>query len=320
METSLSGIQLNVPWMNASGVWCTTSDQLTSLTNSNVGAVVSKSSTLCERLGNPKPRYFGTEHFSINSMGIPNLGSDFYIDMKTKINKPYIMSVSGLTVEENIKILEKVKSSEVDLVELNVSCPNIIGKPQLGYDMEGLSDALRRVSEMWENDKPLGLKLPPYFDFSHFEQVSDIIVENQQTVRFLTCCNSFGNGLYVDFYKESTVIFPKDGFGGVGGSCLKATSLANVRKFHTLINVERGANIDLIGCGGIISGKDVFEYILCGASAVQIGTELQHKGLTLFDNIKTDFQSILDQKGYKNLNDFKGKLKTVVQYDDGLVI
>ena len=320
METSISGVSMNVPWMNASGVWCTTSDQLLSISTVNVGAVVSKSSTLLERSGNPKPRYFGSEKFSINSMGIPNLGAQFYIGMKEKIHKPYIMSVSGLSVDENIKILEKVKSSNVDLVELNVSCPNVIGKPQLGYDMEGFSEALRRVSEMWDNQKPLGLKLPPYFDFSHFDQVSDIIIENQPTVRFLTCCNSFGNGLYVDFDKESTVIFPKNGFGGVGGYGLKPTSLANVRKFYTLLNIENNTNVDLIGCGGINNGTDVFEYILCGASAVQIGTELQHRGLDLFEKIKNEFQSILDQKGYKKIYDFKGKLKTIGQHDDGVVI
>jgi dihydroorotate dehydrogenase (fumarate) len=230
------------------------------------------------------------------------------------------MSVSGLSTDENLQLLEKVKTTNVDLVELNVSCPNLIGKPQLGYDMDGFSEVLRKVSEMWDKpyDKPLGLKLPPYFDFNHFTQVADIIIENQPTIRFLTCCNSFGNGLYVDFETESTVIHPKNGFGGVGGLGLKATSLANVRKFYTLLNVERNVNVDIVGCGGIMNGKDVFEYILCGASAVQVGTELQHKGLSLFDDIQKDLVSIMDNKSYSNLNDFKGKLKTIEAHETGI--
>ena len=312
LSTNVSGIQINNPFMNASGVWCTSRDELIELDNSSSSAVVTKSCTNEARQGNPKPRYYAieNEYFSINSMGIPNKGYEYYLDARTSIKKPYVLSVSGLSWKENANILEHAKNSGVDIVELNISCPNIIGKPQLGYDFEGFREITRKLVEIWDEPykKPLGLKLPPYFDGIHFSEVSDIILDFQPTVRFLTCCNSFGNGLVVDALSESTVIRPKEGFGGIGGKFLKPTSLANVRKFYTAHDHK---NVDIIGCAGISSGIDAFEYILCGAKAVQIGTELKQRGILLFDNVKNELTECMSSKGYQSLDDFRGKLKIV---------
>ena len=320
METDICGVNLDNPLMNASGVWCTESDQLKELQNSSCGAIISKSCTLQYREGNPKPRYYSREGpnycISINSMGIPNHGYQYYLDTFKKMKdsdkkKPCSISLSGLSWDENSKLLSIMKdSSVVDWVELNVSCPNLIGKPQLGYDFEGFREVTRKIAEIWDEPykKCLGLKLPPYFDFVHFEEAADIISDCQPTVRFLTCCNSFGNGLIVDSESESTVIRPKNGFGGIGGKCMKPTGLANVRKFYTLLHDK---NVDIIGCGGVMTGTDVFEYILCGANAVQIGTYLNDKGTVIFDTIQSELAELMKQKSYASLNSFRGKLKTI---------
>jgi dihydroorotate dehydrogenase (fumarate) len=126
----------------------------------------------------------------------------------------------------------------------------------LGYDFEGFREVMRKLTELWDNSIPIGLKLPPYFEQNHWNEVAEIITEAQPTIRFLTCCNSFVNGLVIDYETETTRIRPKDGFGGVGGTYMKPTGLANVRKFSTLLN-----NVDVIGCGGISTGQDVFEYV-----------------------------------------------------------
>ena len=245
-------------------------------------------------------------------MGIPNNGCQYYIDAYSiiKPDKPYSISISGMSWSENSKLLSIMKDSPVDWIELNVSCPNIIGKPQLGYDFEGFREISRKVSELWDEPykKSLGLKLPPYFDFAHFNEAADIIKECQPTIRFITCCNSFGNGMVVDWENETTVIRPKDGFGGIGGQNMKPTGLANVRKFYTLLNDK---NVDIIGCGGVQSGKDAFEYVLCGANAVQIGTHLYDKGMEVFDEINMELKNIMMKKSYSSLEDFRGKLKTI---------
>jgi dihydroorotate dehydrogenase (fumarate) len=112
--------------------------------------------------------------------------------------------------------------------------------------------------------------------------------------------------MWIDTATESTVIKPKNGFGGIGGLFIKPTALANVRMFYKLLN-----NIDVVGCGGVQTGQDAFEHILCGASMVQIGTTLWEEGKTCFERISNELTEIMEIKGYNSINDFKGKLNEI---------
>ena len=304
LETKLFGIKLDCIF-NASGPLCTSEEELYNLEKSFSGAVLTKSCTLEPREGNPEPRYFDTEWGSINSMGLPNLGYQFYSEMASKIsNKPYIVSVSGMTPDDNISILEHLNCVDgVSAIELNLSCPNLIGKPQMAYDFKETDDFLYRICK--DLRKPLGVKLPPYFDSVHFQKMADIL--NNYPISFVTCINSIGNGLVIDPHSESVVIKPKSGFGGIGGDFIKPTALANVRMFSKLLNCD----ISVIGCGGIKSGWDAFEHILCGASAVQIGTQLWKEGIGCFERISNELKLIMEEKGYQFVKDFRGKLKEI---------
>lgn len=290
--------------MNASGVHCTSPQDLTDLNDSVSGAIITKSTTLEPREGNKKPRYFDNDILSINSSGLPNLGYNFYIDFSTQLkkNKPYIISVSGMKLDDNITMIKEINLCEsVDGIELNLSCPNIEGKPQIGYDFQAMENLLSDVSKIIAPRLNFGIKLPPYFDISHFQQAAQII--NKYNVNSITCINSLGNGLVVDWDKEIAVIVPKKGHGGIGGEAIKSISLSNVRKFSEL------TSCDVIGCGGISSGKDAFEHILCGASAIQIGTQLYREAVGCFARIMDELKDIMKQKNYHQISDFKGKLK-----------
>ena len=126
----------------------------------------------------------------------------------------------------------------------------------------------------------MGVKLPPYFDPVHHEATARMLQD--VGVDFLSVINSVGNGLVVDPDKERVVIKPKGGFGGLGGTMIKPVALANVRAFWKLFD----GRIPIIGTGGIVSGTDVFEHILCGASAVQIGTALVDEGVGVFQRLE----------------------------------
>jgi dihydroorotate dehydrogenase (fumarate) len=313
---------LNTCVYNASGAKCTDSAELIDLHKSHAGAVLTKSCTLLPREGNPLPRYYGKPGFSINSMGLPNNGLHFYTDFAKQIDKkPYILSICGLSPSENIALLAlAVQNPDIDAIEMNVSCPNIPGKSQLGYDFEGLEEFLSLVglnfAKFKGGGKLLGLKLPPYFDFAHFEKVAEIITTcnlmcaastDTNLIQFITCSNSLGNGLWVDTETETPCIKPKQGFGGVGGSAMKATTLANVHKFYQLL----GDSVDIIGCGGVTSGKDIFDLILVGAKAVQIGTQLMELGPGVFELYLGELTEIMTRKGYKSIEDFRGKIKYI---------
>lgn len=307
LSTELGGYKLSNCFMNASGPLCTTEKELNDLGKSSAGLFISKSATEQEREGNPSPRYVDTPWGSINSMGLPNKGYLFYAEQAVhlaKYNKPFFLSVSGMSLEENIKIIQHLNHiDEISAIELNLSCPNLPGKPQTAYDFAQTEIVLEKIMPLCS--KPLGVKLPPYFDIIHFHQMAEIL--NQFPLRFVTCINSIGNALVIDSDKEEVVIKPKDGFGGIGGDYVKPTALANVRQFYTLLRKD----IDVVGCGGIKSGVDAFEHILCGASVVQLGTILMQEGVSAFDRIAQELQEIMQKKGYQNLLDFKGKLKSL---------
>lgn len=307
LATIIAGAPLASCLYNASGPLCTTEAELTAIGRSQSGAILSKSATLQPRQGNEEPRYVQTPWGSINSMGLPNQGYEFYAAFSkqvTQYGKPYFMSVSGLSHQDNLQIIKQLAAHKnISAIELNLSCPNVPGKPQTGYDFAESRKVLEMVFA--EARQPIGVKLPPYFDMPHFEMMAEVL--RDFPLAFVTCINSIGNGLVVDPQTEAVVIKPKNGFGGIGGDFIKPTALANVRKFYTLLD----KNVAIIGCGGIKSGQDAFEHILCGASAVQIGTQFMHEGPPCFTRIAQELAEIMQRKGYRTIEDFKGKLKSL---------
>lgn len=311
LETTFANHIFANPLMNASGVHCMTTQELGELAHSEAGAFITKSCTINERKGNPEPRYFDVPLGSINSMGLPNLGFSYYLEyalayekVQENQNQPLFFSIAGMSVQENLEMLEKIEKSGFNgITELNLSCPNVPGKPQLAYDFEATYETLKEVFSIFS--KPLGIKLPPYFDFAHFDQMADIL--NQFPLTYVNAINSVGNGLYIDTEQEAVVIKPKEGFGGIGGEYIKPTALANVRAFYTRLKPE----IQIIGTGGIRTGQDAFEHLLCGASMLQIGTELHKEGPEIFSRIIKELTQIMSEKGYTSIDEFKGKLRTI---------
>jgi dihydroorotate dehydrogenase (fumarate) len=304
LSITIAGVRFPSCFMNASGALCVTREELTALGRSCSGAIVTKSMTVEPRVGNPEPRYVGFSGGSINSMGLPNLGYRAYVDLVPELRrfgKPIIASVAGLCEDDFVKIAEAVNGAEPDLIEVNLSCPNIPGKPQIGYDPQDSERLLRRVRPLIT--VPMGVKLPPYFDPAHHAVMADVI--KRTGVDFLTLINSVGNGLVVDPDRESVVIKPKGGFGGLGGSIIKPVALANVRAFWRLLE----GRCPIIGTGGIVGGIDAFEHILCGASAVQVGTVLVDEGIGVFGRLERELAVWLEKKGYESPASCRGRLK-----------
>ena len=316
IKLTLGNVDINCCISNASGPRCTDIEELFDIDNSNSGLVLSKSATLELREGNQSPRYWHDLKGSINSMGLPNNGIDYYVKACDNISKPYFISISGLSLNENLEIISKIKNNKTKPsgIEINLSCPNIIGKGQLAYDFNTMDDYLKEIFQYLENYKltnsikAVGVKLPPYFDFWQFESAASILMK--YPIDFITCVNSIGNGLIVDIETECSVIKPKNGFGGIGGSYLKPTGLANVRKFYEIFQRENSI-IKIVGCGGIESGADIFEYILCGAEMVQIGTQFYREGVDCFSRLEKELKEIMFEKKYNNLDDFRGKLNNL---------
>jgi len=303
------------------------------------GAVLAKSATIVKQMGNDMPRTWHEDKSgvaSLNSEGLPNNGIDYYISSTTisetmtsanPQNKPYMVSISGKTLADNLSMLKKIsdvmmeqqQSSKEEVhhkiaaVELNLACPNIVGKPTIGYDFDQMDMVLEAVSSLpcfatGGKDSPLfplGVKLPPYFDRPHFEMAASILNKYKHILCYAASINTVGNALSIDVHAEMPSIRANGGFAGLSGPAVKYTALANVKQMRELLD----DSIDVVGVGGVQSGRDAFELILCGAQAVQVGTCHWTEGPGCFDRICNELRQIMKDKGYNTVDDFRGKLK-----------
>jgi dihydroorotate dehydrogenase (fumarate) len=201
-----------------------------------------------------------------------------------------------------------VSAGKIRAVELNLACPNIPGKPTVALDFEQMASVLERVLAhpgFAASGLPLGIKLAPYFDGPHFDQAAAIINRHAGRIAYVVTMNTIGNCLTVDSKTESATIAPKGGFGGLAGGFAKPIALANVAQLRKRLVDE----IDIVGVGGVASGDDAFQLILCGAKAVQVATTHWLEGPQCFERIARELSLIMVRKGYTSLEQFRGKLK-----------
>ena len=346
LSTVVAGVVFPSCLYNASGPRSGTVEALKRVTASqSTGAVLSKSATLESQTGNPQPRIYHDETTatSYNCEGLPNQGIDYYINVDnikeilgetkdgdgtegamtttTKQRKPYIVSLSGKTLEDNLVMLQRIAGlstealSYVSAIELNLACPNIIGKPILAYDMEQLQDVLKRISQVFGSYfqsgsslkmPPLGVKLPPYLDMTQLQIVADVLNQYAGSLlSYITCINTLGNALPIDLSVQQPYILANAGMAGMSGRALKATALANIRKLRQCL----APSIDIVGVGGIETGEDVIAMVLAGAKAVQIGTVHWKEGPSCFDRIAKETREWLSEHGHTSINDIYNQLQ-----------
>jgi dihydroorotate dehydrogenase (fumarate) len=301
-KTKIAGIALDSFVFNASGINDSNTEELEELGKSGSSAVLMKSCTIEARQGNPEPRYSRLEKGSIQCMGLPNRGYKYYmesINHLKRYNKPTIASIAGTSSQEYKTMLDEFNETQVDLIEINLSCPNLEASV-IAYDLEQTKEILSSLKNSIK--KPTGLKLPAFLDQSQIKKMAEVIKDYD--IKFLTCINSISNSLIIDFEKESPILKPKKGYGALCGQYIKPMALGNVRSFYEFL-----PNIDIIGVGGIETGKDTFEFLLCGASAVQVGTCFEKEGPNCFKRIDDELEEILKMKGYNSIEEAKGKLK-----------
>ena len=293
---------------NSSGPRCTTPDELKALWESESSAIMMKSCSPLPREWNPEPRYMEVDLGSINSIGLANHGYKKYLEYAAELkaefpNKPIVVSIVWFSHVDFIELVTAFQNDEnVDILEVNLSCPNVLGKPQIAYDFEGSDELLAKIFAI-PGEKPVGLKLPPYFDPVHTAMMAEVL--KKYPISFITCINSVGNTLIIDPETESPLIAPKGGLGWLWGDYVKPVALANVRMFYKLL----WDRMKIIGCGGIKSWVDVFEHLLAWASLVQLGTVLGKENTICFERIQKEFDEYMDKKWYSDVNQLVGNLK-----------
>ncbi|MBO8130739.1 MAG: dihydroorotate dehydrogenase [Candidatus Marinimicrobia bacterium] len=254
---------LDSPILPASGTFGY-GDELIDIVNLDYyGGLITKTITLEEREGNPPERIFETKCGMLNSIGLANIGLKRFLKEKSEFLKNLrikkIINIAGNTEDEYLRIVEDLdKYNWIDGYEINVSCPNVDkGGIQFGKDCITLSNLISKVRKLTK--KLLIVKLSPNVD----DIVSIARVCNDNGADAITLINTV-YGCAIDIYKKKPVI--NRVIAGYSGPAIKPIAIANV------IRVKSEVNIPIIGVGGIFSSEDAIEFILAGASAIQIGT------------------------------------------------
>jgi dihydroorotate dehydrogenase (NAD+) catalytic subunit len=264
LKCSIGSIEFNNPIFTASGTFGYGNDLPEFVDVKNLGAVVTKSITYEPRVGNPPPRIVETPSGMLNSIGLANIGVRKFIKdiipLYKNIDTKIIVNIAGSTNDEYIKVLKDIESVSTDIVgyEINISCPNVEhGGMELGVDAE-LSNKL--INELRKHtEKLLIVKLTP--NVTNISQIAKAVEE--AGVDAISAINTVV-GMGIDIKKRKPTIYRT--YAGLSGPAIKPIALAIVHK------ISKAVSIPIIGIGGIVSGENVVEFLLAGATAVEIGT------------------------------------------------
>ncbi|MCI2429301.1 dihydroorotate oxidase [Candidatus Acetothermia bacterium] len=305
------------PITNASGPNSVTYAELERLARSDAGAVVTKSMTHCPRTGNPEPRLRERLHNnigSLNSMGLPNLGYHEYAQIIPKLKeykKPVIASIASARCSHNLAPIEQYREialtmahAGADLLELNLSCPNLEEVP-ISMDPQSVRQVLKAV--MKEVKIPVGVKLSPYNNTPKlFEEIAQILLDFE--IAYVATINSEPLTLDIDVKTKTKVIRPNEGYGGLGGPAVLPIALAEVHRFYKFFQ-KHNAQISVWGVGGILKAEDAIKHFLAGASVIQIGTLYLWEGPAAFAKLWAGIQEWLHANGYTCVEELVGTVR-----------
>lgn len=294
LSTSLAGLRLRNPTILASGILGYSAEAFSRVAKAGAGAVVTKSIGIEARVGYPNPTVVQTEAGLINAMGLPNPGIDVYSEeikfSKQVLHIPVIVSVFGYSAEEYATTAEKAVQAGADAVELNVSCPHVKQTgAEIGQNPRLIAEVVEKVKAAV--DKPIIVKLSP--------NVADIAVPAKAAVEAgadaLTAVNAL-KALAIDSDTMLPILSNKK--GGLSGPALKPVALRCVYDIR-----EELPDVSIIGCGGVTDWQDAVEFLLAGASAVQVGTAIALEDLNVFQAITKGLEVYLRKKHYRSVRE-----------------
>ncbi len=298
LETELCGIKLDNPIIPASGTYGF-GYEFAELYDINIlGSLSFKGTTLEARFGNPTPRIAECASGMLNAVGLQNPGVDKVISEELPklfkvFSKPVMANVSGFSIEEYVKTVEKLdRIPEIGWFEVNISCPNVHGGGMsFGTSPESAEEVTRAVRAVTK--KPIIIKLSP--------NVTDIVSIAKACERGGADGISLINtllGMRIDLKTKKPILANKT--GGFSGPAIKPVAV------RMIYQVYEAVNIPIVGMGGISSAEDVIEFMLAGASAVEIGAENLVNPYACKEIIE-NLPAVMEKYGIKSLKEIIGK-------------
>ena len=275
-KVNLAGVELKNPVMTASGTFGSGAEYGEMVDLNRLGAVVTKGVANIPWPGNPTPRIAETYGGMINAIGLQNPGYEVFakrdIPYLKQFDTKIIVNVCGKTTEDYIDVVEKLSDEPVDMLEINISCPNVKeGGIAFGQDPKAVEAITREVKKYAK--QPVIMKLSP--------NVTDITVMARAAeaggADVLSLINTL-TGMKIDIHKRTFAVANRT--GGLSGPAIKPVA---VRMVYQAANVVK---LPIIGMGGIMNADDAIEFILAGATAVSVGTANFHNPYSTVEIVK----------------------------------
>lgn len=296
LRVNIAGLDLVNPVLTASGTFGYGIEYQDFIDLSQLGGVIVKGTTLQPREGNPYPRMAETAQGMLNCVGLQNKGVDYFCehiypqikDIKTNM----IVNVSGNSPDDYAECARRIDELDcIPAIELNISCPNVKhGGMAFGTTPEGAASVVKAVREAYK--KTLIVKLSP-----NVSSITDIALAVQDAGADAVSLINTLMGMAIDIEKRKRVL--SIGTGGLSGPAVKPVALRMVYQ------VARAVQIPVIGLGGISNAKDAIEFLLAGASAIEIGTA-NFLDPAISVKVAQGINEYLDKHGFASVKDIVG--------------
>ena len=294
LSIDFAGLRLRNPTMLASGFLGISQDIFNRIYRSGAGAIVSKSISVEPIEGYRNPSIFSWDKYTyINAVGLANPGSEAFSE-EIKCNKyvPLIVSLVGSSHKEFPPMIEKFDDLNVCGYEINLSCPHVAKMGmEVGDDPEMVSRIVKAIRA--NTRKPIIIKV----GIGNVDVVNVALAAKDAGADAITAINTI-RAMAIDIETQMPVLSNR--IGGLSGRSIRPVAI------RCVYEISKNLAIPVIGCGGIFTWEDAVEFMLAGASAVQLGTVIGHTGLTTFRNIIRGIRRYVERKGLKNVTEIIG--------------
>ena len=297
-SVELGDLVLKNPILAASGTYGYGRELNNIIRTDDFGGLCTKSITPLARDGNEPPRIADVRMGMLNSIGLANVGVKVFIKEKIpflqSLETNVIVNVAGFSIEDYVTVIHLLEEIEgIDGYEINISCPNVEGGLEFGSSSKSAAKLTKSLRA--ETNRFLMVKLSP--NVTDISGIAEAVEgEGANAVSLINTLIGMG----IDIQSEKPIL--KNRFGGYSGPGIKPIALAMVHQVYHSIKIP------IVGIGGIMTAEDVIQFMLAGATAVQLGT-VNFLNPTALTEILEDLVAIAESKGIRNVSDFIGRLK-----------
>ena len=297
-KVTIAGVEFKNPVMTASGTFGSGMEYGEFVDLNKLGAVVTKGVANVPWPGNPTPRVAETYGGMLNAIGLQNPGLEVFVERDLAFLKNYdtkvIVNVCGKSIEDYVEVVERLSDEAVDMLEINVSCPNVKeGAIAFGQNAKALSEITTEIKK--KAKQPVIMKLSPNVtDITEMAKAAEAAGADA-----LSLINTI-TGMKIDIHKRAFALANKT--GGMSGPAIKPVAVRMVYQ------VANAVNIPIIGMGGIANAEDAIEFMMAGATAVSIGAMNFVNPYATVETVE-GIEAFMKEKGIDDINSIIGCVK-----------